>query len=260
MTEFWKSGERHFCTFCKCWLAGNKISIDLHESGNHHKSMVKAKLETLRKANIEKERQEKQLSNTLGKMERAANESFRRDMASNSMIQSNNSPTSSDSNLPSKLKRPANQAVQVQCKKAKFVIKTPTPKIVYEPLTTPLEHETKHEEEEQQQQPRTQEDNDNETKFHEEQIKDLAEQIKNFEDNDNHEEQIRDLAEQIKNLEEEEEEVITTNHTDQEGIWYESKTDNQETFYWNDTTGDSTWTPPPKYLSIKQQKEKGLKV
>jgi hypothetical protein len=143
MTDYWKSGERHFCTFCKCWLAGNKISIDLHESGNHHKSMVKAKLDQLRKANLEKERQDKKLNETLGQMERAANESFRRDMVANatrildSKQQDNSS--SSDANLPSKLKRPLNQPVQVQCKKAKFVIKTPTPKPVFEPIVTPSE-------------------------------------------------------------------------------------------------------------------------
>jgi len=154
MTDYWKSGERHYCTFCKCWLAGNKISIDLHESGNHHKSMVKAKLEQLRKTNLEKERQDKQMNETLGQMERAANESFRRDMvtsATNSLNNSQqNSSTAADANLPSKLKRPINQPVQVQCKKAKFVIKTPTPKPVFEPIATPLESdkdtETKSEE------------------------------------------------------------------------------------------------------------------
>jgi WW domain-binding protein 4 len=209
MADYWKSNDRHFCTFCKCWLAGNKISINLHESGNHHKSMVKAKLEQLRKANIEKERQDKQMNETLGQMERAANESFRRDMVANATNRLNsseqNSATSSEVNLPSKLKRPLNQPVQVQCKKAKFVIKTPTPQPVFEPVVTPSEP-----------------DKQTETTVSEEKP--------------------------------------TTSNQNPEGTWYESKTDTQESFYWNDTTGESTWTAPAAYLSIEQQKEKGFTV
>ncbi|CAF3238538.1 unnamed protein product [Rotaria socialis] len=208
MTEFWKSGERHFCTFCKCWLAGNKISIDLHESGNHHKSNVKAKLDLLRKNSLEKERQDKQLSQTLGKMERAANESFRRDMASTTINGSNynqaNNSTTTDPNLPSKLKRPLNQPVQVQCKKPKFVIKTPTPKPVYEAIETPTD--------------------------------------------------------EVKTPEQQPEAKPTSTNHDKKGTWYESKTETQESFYWNDVTGASTWTPPDVYLSIEEQRAKGLKV
>jgi WW domain-binding protein 4 len=203
MADYWKSGERHYCTFCKCWLAGNKVSIDLHESGNHHKSMVKAKLDQLRRANVEKERQDKQFNETLGQMERAANESFRRDMVANATNSLNSTP--SDANLPSKLKRPINQPVQVQCKKAKFVIKKPTPKPVFEPIATPSE-------------------SDKETEAPQE------------------------------------EEKTTTSNNNQEGTWYESKTETQESFYWNDATGESTWTPPAVYLSIEQQRAKGLKV
>jgi WW domain-binding protein 4 len=214
MADYWKSGERHFCKFCKCWLAGNKISIDLHESGNHHKSMVKSKLEQLRKANIEKERQDKQMNETLGKMELAAHESYRRDMVAQATSRMESS-SSSNVNLPSKLKRPINQPVQVQCKKPKFVIKTPTAKPVFVPIVTPSKS-----------------DKDVESKSEE------------------------------KSESPKEEEVAATNtdNTDQEGTWYESKTDAQQSFYWNDLTGESTWTPPAVYLSIEQQRAKGLKV
>jgi len=213
MGDYWKSNERHFCTFCKCWLAGNKISIDLHERGNHPKSMVKAKLEQLRKAGIEKERQDKKLNETLGQMERAANESFRRDMVANATNASNynhqDNSSSSDTNLPSKLKRPLNQPVQVQCKKAKFVIKTPTPKPVFEPIATPAE-----------------------TKKEEEETKSSVQKEKS----------------------------VTSTDKNPDGTWYESKTETQESFFWNDTTGESTWTPPAVYLSVEQQIAKGLKV
>ena len=214
MADYWKSNDRHFCTFCKCWLAGNKISINLHESGNHHKSMVKAKLEQLRKTGLEKEREDKKLNETLGQMERAANESFRRDMVANAtkLLDSSkqDDSSSSDINLPSKLKRPLNQPVQVQCKKPKFVIKTPTPKPVFEPIATPSE-----------------------TKEDEKETKSPVKQA------------------EVKPV---------TNDTNPEGTWYESKTEAQESFYWNDTTGESTWTAPAVYLSVEEQKAKGLKV
>lgn len=205
MADYWKSNDRHFCTFCKCWLAGNKVSINLHESGNHHKSMVKAKLDQLRKENIEKERQDKKMNETLGQMERAANESFRRDtVASATSSSSQNSSTSSDVNLPSKLKRPINQPVQIQIKKPKFIIKTPTPRPEYEPIATPSESE--------------------------------------------------------KETVTKSEEKPSSSNDNPDGTWYESKNDQQESFYWNDVTGESTWTPPAVYLSIEQQRAKGLKL
>lgn len=212
MVDYWKSGERHFCKFCNCWLAGNKISIDLHESGNHHKSMVKAKLETLRKGKIEKEQQDKKLNETLGQMELAAHESYRRDMVAQATNTLNNtSTTSSDANLPSKLKRPMNQPVQVQCKKPKFVLKTATPKPVFEPIISPSEPE-------------------------------------------------KEVESKTEISKEEEEEEVTSTQTNPDGIWYESKTESNESFYWNDTTGESTWTAPANYLSVEQQRVKGLKV
>jgi WW domain-binding protein 4 len=215
MADYWKSGERHFCTFCKCWLAGNKISIDLHERGNHHKNSVKAKLDQLRKTSAEKEQQEKQLSATLSQMERAASESFRRDMISNASVQtlSNESSTSTstttaDVNLPSKLKRALNQPVQVQCKKAKFIIKTPTPKPVFEPIVVQKDEST-------------------------EQVQD---------------EPISQTS------------SVESERPNPNGTWYESKTDNQESFYWNDITGESSWIAPADYLSIDEQRARGLKV
>ena len=202
MADYWKSGERHFCTFCKCWLAGNKISIELHERGNNHKNNVKARLDQVRRDKVEKERQEKQFNSTLADIERAATVAYQRDIAAEAS--GNASP--SEINLPSKLKRPSNQPVQVQCKKPKFVLKTPTAKPVFVPISTE------------------------------------------------------------KKVEEEEKPASTTSTTTEAkevpegGTWYESKTENQESFFWNDTTGESSWTPPPVYLSIEEQREKGLKV
>ena len=181
----------------------------MHESGNHHKGNVKAKLDQVRKSTVEKERQEKELNSTLGQMERAANESYRRDMVANVTANGQTSTdTSSDANLPSKLKRPINEPLQVQCKKPKFVLKKPTPKPVYEPIPTATE-----------------------------------------------------TAEPPEVTNEAPEEPSDTSvPTNPEGTWYESKTDTQESFFWNDLTGASSWTPPAVYLSIEEQRARGLKL
>lgn len=203
MADYWKSGERHHCSFCKCWLAGNKVSIELHERGNNHKNNVKAKLEQLRRDKIEKERQDKQMSSTLADIERAAAAAYQRDVASESM----GTNSTADADLPSKLKRPSNGPVQIQMKKPKFVLKTPTAKPVFVPISTEKKEEEK-----------------------------------------------------TTTAEPPEPEPEPKPAAPPEGVWYESKTDNQESFFWNDTTGESTWTPPPVYLSIEEQRAKGLKV
>lgn len=199
MTDYWKSGERHFCAFCKCWLAGNKVSIEFHERGSNHKNNVRAKVEQLRKASVEKERQEKQMSITLAQIDKAAHESFQRDVAQE--ISTTNQSSASNVSLNSIVKRPApDQPVQIQCKKAKFVIKGPKRTPVYEPIDSTSTEEK----------PTT---------------------SNGESDADN-----------------------------AKGTWYESKTDEGDSFYWNDTTGESSWTPPAVYLSIEEQRARGLKV
>lgn len=188
MADYWKSNEKHFCKFCNCWLAGNKTSIELHERGNHHKNNVRLRLDQVRKTKQEQEYESKQFNQTLAQIERAAQESHRKDIVADVT-------TRSELVLPSKLKRPANEPVQVPMKKPKFIIKKPTAKPVFEPIDQPSESETK-----------------------------------------------------------------TNDEQPEGGTWYESKTDKQESYYWNDTTGESTWTPPSVYLSIEDQRAKGLKV
>jgi len=203
MGEYWKSNARHYCQFCKCWLAENKISVELHEKGNHHKEMVKSKLEHLKRESLKKEKEDKKLNQTIAKMEKGALDSFKRDLAKNPSIaasqygvtdiQQQQSTDPSQSNLPSKLKRPMTEPIRVTCKTPKFVLKTPTPKPVFGP---PDElHSTS-----------------NVT---------------------------------VKEAEQRKQPLPAT--------WYEAKTDGEQIYYWNDQTGESTWTMPVKYVSLEQQ-------
>jgi WW domain-binding protein 4 len=44
MADYWKSNAKKYCEFCKVWIADNKASVNIHESGRKHKDAVKAKL------------------------------------------------------------------------------------------------------------------------------------------------------------------------------------------------------------------------
>ena len=179
----------------------------------------------MRKASLEKEKQTQEMNTTLGQMERAATESFLRDVAVNGSStahygQETNAATN-DVSLPSKLKRPISQPVQVQCKKAKFVIKTPTLKPVFEPIATLTESASS-----------------------------VTEDVA-----------VKD--EQASAKDESQDKVPLTAATttlDEIGTWYEFRSEAGELFYWHDTTGASSWTPPDVYLSIEEQKARGLKV
>ncbi|KAL4230876.1 WW domain binding protein 4 [Mactra antiquata] len=83
MSEYWKSQPRKFCEFCKCWITDNKPSIDFHEKGKRHQEAVKQKIDLLRKKGVEDEKKRKKESSYMDKMEKAAMEAFKKDLAEN---------------------------------------------------------------------------------------------------------------------------------------------------------------------------------
>ncbi|XP_067942112.1 WW domain-binding protein 4-like [Watersipora subatra] len=83
MSEYWVSQGRRMCTYCKCWTADNKASINFHEQGKNHKENVKKKLDELRKKGIEEARKKENEISDLAKIEKAAMESFKKDVANN---------------------------------------------------------------------------------------------------------------------------------------------------------------------------------
>lgn len=86
MSEYWISQGRKMCSYCKCWIADNKASIDFHERGKNHKENVKKKLDELRKKGIKDAKKKQAEVSTLEKIERAALESLKKDISSNSGI------------------------------------------------------------------------------------------------------------------------------------------------------------------------------
>ena len=90
MTEFWKSGARHWCTYCKLFINGTKPSIAYHENGKKHTEIKELYLKEMRVKARERGKGKKELEGELAKIERAALKQYQRDDA----------PSSSDARRP----------------------------------------------------------------------------------------------------------------------------------------------------------------
>ncbi|XP_070071687.1 WW domain-binding protein 4 [Drosophila takahashii] len=82
MTEFWKSNERKFCDFCKCWLSDNKASVAFHESGKRHKLNVAKRITDISRSSEKAERERQKMDADIRKMEEAAMKSYAQDVHS----------------------------------------------------------------------------------------------------------------------------------------------------------------------------------
>ncbi|XP_050310876.1 peroxisomal acyl-coenzyme A oxidase 3-like isoform X2 [Anthonomus grandis grandis] len=83
MADYWKSQDRKYCDFCKCWIADNKPSRDFHENGKRHKDNVKKRLKTITKDSAKAFKESAKVEDAIKSMEAAAMEAYRRDMEHN---------------------------------------------------------------------------------------------------------------------------------------------------------------------------------
>lgn len=81
MAEYWKSQPKKFCDFCKCWITDNKPSVDFHEKGKRHQENVRNKIDELKKKGIEDARKKDKENDYMRRMEEAALEAFKKDLA-----------------------------------------------------------------------------------------------------------------------------------------------------------------------------------
>ncbi|KAH8360985.1 hypothetical protein KR093_006225, partial [Drosophila rubida] len=79
-TEYWKSNERKYCDFCKCWLSDNKASIAFHESGKRHKLNVAKRITDISRSSEKAEREKQKMNLEIRKMEEAAMKSYAQDI------------------------------------------------------------------------------------------------------------------------------------------------------------------------------------
>ncbi|ALC37927.1 CG4291, partial [Drosophila busckii] len=79
-TEFWKSNERKYCDFCKCWISDNKTSVGFHENGKRHKLNVAKRITDISRKSEKDEREKQKMDAEIRKMEEAAMKSYSQDL------------------------------------------------------------------------------------------------------------------------------------------------------------------------------------
>ncbi|XP_062613986.1 WW domain-binding protein 4-like [Saccostrea cucullata] len=178
MSEYWKSQPRKFCEYCKCWITDNKPSVDFHEKGKKHQENVKRKIDEVRKKGITDAKKKEELEDDIQKMEKAALEAFKKDLAS-------------DPELAAKY------GVRVRSEAEK-------------------EADRKKKEKEES------------------------------------------TAKQ-KALEEVEKKLLEAEKKKKEGEWYEAKSAEGYTYYWNTVTHESKWVAPEVYVSMEEQEDRKKK-
>ncbi|XP_065355916.1 WW domain-binding protein 4 [Calliphora vicina] len=82
MADYWKSNERKYCDFCKCWISDNKASISFHENGKRHKLNVAKRITDISRNSEKSEQEKRKMDAEIRKMEDAAMRSYAHDIHS----------------------------------------------------------------------------------------------------------------------------------------------------------------------------------
>ncbi|XP_073520031.1 WW domain-binding protein 4 [Phyllobates terribilis] len=80
MADYWKSQPKKFCTYCKCWIADNKPSIEFHERGKNHKENVTKKISEIKQKSVAKAKADEKKSKEFAAMEEAALKAYEEDL------------------------------------------------------------------------------------------------------------------------------------------------------------------------------------
>ncbi|RCH92657.1 hypothetical protein CU097_011979 [Rhizopus azygosporus] len=72
MADYWVSQQKHWCKYCKKFVANNKPSISLHENGTAHKAQVERFLRNVYKKGREEKEQQESVRKELQRIEQAA--------------------------------------------------------------------------------------------------------------------------------------------------------------------------------------------
>lgn len=83
MADYWKSQERKYCDFCRCWIADNKPSVEFHEKGRRHQDNVSKRLKSIYRKSKRDEKETVKIDAAIQHMEMAALEAYRKDMEAN---------------------------------------------------------------------------------------------------------------------------------------------------------------------------------
>ncbi|KAI8814163.1 hypothetical protein BJ742DRAFT_325748 [Cladochytrium replicatum] len=82
MSEYWVSGKKYYCRYCKIYVTDNKPSRQHHENGKKHRDLEQAFLREVTRRQGDKERESKEAQKLLAQIDRAAHEQYATDVAS----------------------------------------------------------------------------------------------------------------------------------------------------------------------------------
>lgn len=80
MSEYWVSGKKYFCDYCRIYVQDNKASRQLHETSNKHKYSVARHLKGIHRSQDRKAKQDAINAKMLAQVERAALKQYEKDI------------------------------------------------------------------------------------------------------------------------------------------------------------------------------------
>uniref|UniRef100_A0A182JV04 WW domain-binding protein 4 n=1 Tax=Anopheles christyi TaxID=43041 RepID=A0A182JV04_9DIPT len=86
--DYWKSNDRKYCDFCKCWIADNKSSIQFHENGKRHQMNVQKRISDISRNSYKAQQEQNKIDADLKKMNDAAMKAYMQDISSGADISS----------------------------------------------------------------------------------------------------------------------------------------------------------------------------
>ncbi|RUS22910.1 hypothetical protein BC937DRAFT_95123 [Endogone sp. FLAS-F59071] len=80
MSEYWVSQSKHWCQYCKKYIADNKATRQLHESGKTHKEAVEKFLRDVYKRNAADKKEQESVRREVERIEKAALKQYTADL------------------------------------------------------------------------------------------------------------------------------------------------------------------------------------
>uniref|UniRef100_U5EYC2 Putative precatalytic spliceosome n=1 Tax=Corethrella appendiculata TaxID=1370023 RepID=U5EYC2_9DIPT len=82
MADYWKSNEKKYCDFCKCWIANNKPSIQFHENGRRHQINVQKRLSEISRQSAKNAKIQQSVDEDMKRMNDGAMKAYLQDISS----------------------------------------------------------------------------------------------------------------------------------------------------------------------------------
>uniref|UniRef100_A0A182P7N5 WW domain-binding protein 4 n=1 Tax=Anopheles epiroticus TaxID=199890 RepID=A0A182P7N5_9DIPT len=79
--DYWKSNDRKYCDFCKCWIADNKSSVQFHENGKRHQMNVQKRISDISRNSYKAQQEQNKINADLKKMNDAAMKAYMQDIS-----------------------------------------------------------------------------------------------------------------------------------------------------------------------------------